>query len=148
MKIIFLDIDGVLNSEETVKRRIRSDKGFIGIDPYLVAIFNRIIFAIDAKIVLSSSWRILPDSQQEVRDRVMDFIDMTKHPFQKENGEWSVRGDEIQEWLSRHPEVTKYAILDDDTDGMRQHGDNYFRTYWEEGLTEEIAKKVVDHLNK
>ena len=77
----------------------------------------------------------------------MDFIDVTKSPFEMENGEWSERGDEIQEWLLRHPEVTRYAILDDDTSAMKQHGDNYFRTYWDTGLTEEIAKKVIEHLN-
>ena len=147
MKVIFLDIDGVLNSEETVKKGIRSDRGYIGIDPFLTAIFNRIIFATDAKIVLSSTWRKLDTSRDEVRRRVMDFIDVTPDTFLMGESAWSERGDEIQAWLDHHPEVEKYAIIDDDNRAMEQHGDNYFQTFWNEGLTEGIAATIIQHLN-
>lgn len=44
----------------------------------------------------------------------------------------SLRGEEIQEWLDKHPEVEDYAILDDDSDMMDHqfvkfhHCDSYF----------------------
>ena len=134
LKIIFLDVDGVLNCKETINRY----DGFIGIDPFLVAIFNRIIFATDAKIVLSSTWRLGKFSRDEVRQRVMDFIDVT--PELK-----GVRGLEINTWLKDHPEVKKYAILDDEGDFLT--GQPLFQTTWEKGLTDEIANKVIKHLN-
>jgi len=135
MKIIFLDIDGVLNCKETVNRY----NGFIGIDPFLVAIFNRIIFATDAKIVLSSTWRHAKVSRDEVRRRVMDFIDITPNIG-------TMRGDDINAWLSKHRDIKKYAILDDDSDFYP--GQPLFRTTWAKGLTEEIAERVINHLNK
>lgn len=135
MKVIFLDIDGVLNNKETMQRH----RGFIGIDPYLVAIFNRIILATDAKIVLSSTWRLEKVFQDEVRKQVWDFIDITPRlPNEK-------RGTEVKVWLDKHPEVERYAILDDDRDFLE--GQPLFKTTWDEGLTEEIAKQVIEYLN-
>jgi hypothetical protein len=136
MKIIFLDIDGVLNSKSTCQRH----RGVTGIDPFTVAIFHRIISATDAQIVLSSSWRRFPDGRVEIEKRVMKCLDIT--PSSK-NG---FRGDEIREWLANHPEVQRYAILDDGSDF---HEDQpHFKTTWDTGLTEETATKVIEYLNE
>lgn len=137
IKVIFLDIDGVLNSKDTIQRW--EDGSFIGIDPYLVAIFNRIIFATGAQIVLSSTWRLHEDGREEVRKHVMDFIDVTPSIG------YGHRGTEVKDWLDRHPEVEKYAILDDDSDFLPHQP--LFQTTWEHGLTEEIAKDVINFLN-
>ena len=58
MKVIFLDIDGVLNSEQTIVQEMKNTGKFSRFSKSLVDEFNRIIFETDAKIVLSSSWRI------------------------------------------------------------------------------------------
>ena len=58
-----------------------------------------------------------------------------------------VRGHEIQEWLDKHPEVTRYAILDDDSDMLPEQMPNFFKTTFQNGLIEDIAKKVTEHLN-
>lgn len=142
MKIIFLDIDGVLNSKETAQRH----RGVIGIDPYLVAIFNRIIFATNAKIVLSSTWRLGKETRNEIRKQVMDFIDVTPRMPLRGGAEMKERGKEVRAWLKDHPDVEKYAILDDDSDFFDYQP--LFKTTWEKGLTEEIAKKVIKHLNE
>jgi len=142
IKVIFLDIDGVVNSEETLKR---TKGGILGIDPYLVSIFNRIIFATDAKIVLSSSWRHSKEGRDEVRQQIMDFIDVTPRMPLLGGSETMERGKEIKAWLDKHPEVEKYAILDDDSDFLPDQP--LFKTTWKKGLTEEIAKEVIKHLN-
>jgi len=147
-KILFLDIDGVLNSKETVTRSSRC-KSIIGIDPYLVSIFNRIIFATDAEIVLSSTWRKSKSSRDEIRKRVMPFIDVTPDIYDK----YAVRGDEVEAWLTkniggleeRKKANLKYAILDDDSDFYIWQP--LFKSTWEKGLTEDIAKEVIKHLN-
>lgn len=143
MKIIFLDIDGVLNNSETATRC----HGAIGIDPFLVAIFNRIIFATDAKIVISSSWRHSKDGLDEIRKKVMSFIGITPTLPLSGGAETMERGKEIQTWIERHPEIKieKYAILDDNSDFLPNQP--LFQTTWEKGLTEEIASKVIDYLN-
>jgi len=137
MKILFLDIDGVVNNATTAQRH----RGFIGIDPYMALLVDRIIQATSCKVVLSSTWRMMADSREEVRKMVCAFSDVT--PVL--HGE--IRGFEIQAWLQKHPETTRYAILDDNADMLPDQGPNFFKTSWAMGLTEEIAKQVIEHLN-
>ena len=54
MKIIFLDIDGVLNCMQYL---IENNCRGIGIDPARVALVADIVRASGAKIVLTTSWR-------------------------------------------------------------------------------------------
>lgn len=138
MKILFLDIDGVVNCKTTVQRH----GGFIGIDPLMAFLVGKIHLDTGCKIVLSSSWRHFKDGREEVSRRVYPVFDTTPT---HDDGH---RGREIQEWLSKAKEpVEKYAILDDDTDMLPEQLPNFFKTSWETGITEEIAKKVTEHLN-
>lgn len=58
------------------------------------------------------------------------------------------RGKEIEEWLSINPYgVTKYCILDDDSD-MLPHQKHFKTSFEEGGLTEEIAQQVIKYLNE
>lgn len=52
------------------------------------------------------------------------------------------RGHEIQRWLSEHPEVTSFAILDDDTD-MAHLYDRLVLTDCEDGLQAEHVERLV-----
>lgn len=133
MRVLFLDIDGVLNSEKYARSLAKG--GMLGIDPEAVRILDEILEATGAKIVLSSTWRLYPDLRADVRKNVGEFIDVTKSLRS------GFRGDEIREWLERHPEVTEYAILDDDSDF---YADQYlYKTRFATGLTPEIAKRVI-----
>lgn len=145
MKVIFLDVDGVLNSENTFfKLRSEQDTIFY-IDPYMALLVARIVEATDAKIVLSSSWRHHPDGIAVVEKRVWKILDVTPDMPLSGGVEAMERGKEIQAWLDKHPEVTKYAILDDDSD-MLPH-QKHFKTSWQVGLTDEIADEVIKYLN-
>ena len=77
-KIVFLGIDGVLNSEEWVDKRFSSyDICDSDVDPDVV---NRLIKFLDdtnAKIVLSSSWRSL-----NVQSTILEFL-TSNHEFLK-----------------------------------------------------------------
>ena len=141
MKVLFLDIDGVVNCAKTVQRY----GGVIGIDPYMALLVGRIVEATGAKIVLSSSWRHWPQGREEIRKRVMPFIDTTSI-----KGVYlpTYRGLEILEWLNRHPEVERYAILDDDSDFHPSQQSHFFKTEWNTGLTDLIADQVIKHLNQ
>lgn len=137
MKILFLDIDGVVNCVTTAQRH----RGAVGIDPYMALLVGRIVEATGCVIVLSSSWRHYPDARDEVRRQVMPFVDVT--PDLKGT---TSRGTEIKTWLADHPEVERYAILDDNGDMLNEQQPHFFKTSWQIGLTEEIAKCVIDHL--
>jgi HAD domain in Swiss Army Knife RNA repair proteins len=54
------------------------------------------------------------------------------------------RGAEMAAWLRNHANIDAYAILDDDSDFFE--GQPLFRTSHEYGLTEEIARRVEQHL--
>lgn len=144
MKILFLDIDGVVNCSSTKERH----RGFIGIDPEKAKMIQDILKRTETNVVLSSTWRLDALSRAEVKEKVCPCIDVTPHMPIPGGVEACERGKEIARWLSDHPEVTRYAILDDDSDMLDEQLPSFFKTTWQEGLTENIAKKVEEHLNK
>lgn len=142
MKVLFLDIDGVCNS-----RAYGMKVGTLWevVDPAQAAMVRRIITTTGCKVVLSSTWRLYPNTREIVRQEVCDYIDVT--PDMQEGAKWGFkdRGHEIQAWLDTHPEVERYAILDDNSDMLP--GQPLFLTTFEIGLTEQIATKVIKYLN-
>ncbi len=143
MRVLFLDIDGVCNNRRTRERQ--GDTKFIGIKPELAERVRRIVAETGCKVVLSSSWRLFPDSAKWAAQEVCEFFDHT--PDLQRGAIWGMvyRGFEIKQWLDAHPGARQYAILDDSSDFL--WGQYLFRTTWEEGLTEEIMQQVIDHLN-
>ena len=57
MKIIFLDIDGVLNCV-TTKERIPGSKLLLGMEDIKIRYLKEIVDRTDAKIVLTSTWKV------------------------------------------------------------------------------------------
>lgn len=138
MKVLFLDIDGVVNKRENFNPAIKNN--LYPLDAYCAFLVGRIQLQTDCEVVLSSSWRHHQESVQNVSERVVKLLDVTPNSDK-------YRGDEIQMWLDKHPEVEKYAILDDDMDFYVYQAPNYFKTRFEDGLTDEIADAVIRHLN-
>ena len=122
MKILFLDIDGVVNCETTAQRH----RGAIGVDPYMAFLVARIVERTGCKIVLSSSWRYYPDACDEVTRCVMPFFDTTPKMPLLGGAERKERGHEIKAWLDAHPEVERYAILDDNSDMLDEQMPHFF----------------------
>lgn len=142
MKVLFLDIDGVCNSRRFAEA---GNSLWNNTDPVASALVKRIIAETGCKVVLSSTWRMYPESRQAVRDQVCDYIDCTIDLQRGAKRNVVDRGHEVKEWLDRHPEVTQYAILDDDSDFLPDQW--LFKTTFLEGLTPAIAEAVIAHLN-
>jgi hypothetical protein len=155
MKTIFLDIDGVLNNTATYiyNRQQSPSKKYIGyshrhmdeVDPRLLGLVRYIVDETGAKIVISSSWRII-HTQNEIAQVFAyngwldaPIIDMTPKSMD------AFRGNEIRAWLDNDEYTTKYAILDDGTDFYEHQP--LFRTDATVGLTFIIAQKVIEFLN-
>jgi hypothetical protein len=172
MKILFLDIDGVLNHStflhDEAKLRIAAGKeglileaeafhGAHQIDPKAVALLNEIIVRTDCKIVLSSSWRINNTVEEmsailRVHGFEGEIIDATPRTFQIEpGGRWSCRGEEIKRWIDEadlpEDEEVWFVILDDSSD-MGPVGHALVRTSWEKGLEVSHVEIAVYHLNE
>jgi hypothetical protein len=136
VKVLFLDIDGVVNN----KRTKENFKSFTAIDPAMAALVQRIVQNTGCEIVLSSSWRLFQNSRDELERKICKFADIT--PILH-----APRGYEIKVWLTLHPEIEHYAILDDAESILPEQRANFFQTTWESGLTEDIALAVEKHLN-
>ena len=144
MKVIFLDIDGVLNDGFTI---LGTGKDFPTIDH--LTCLKQIIDATDAKIVLSSSWRYhksdFNDAKNALRNVGLAIMDKTK---ELPRG----RGAEISEWLSRHPEVDNYVILDDHNDSYTNFSINQqehlIQTEFTLGLLQEHVQQAIDILDR
>lgn len=140
MKVLFLDIDGVVNNKDTYTK---DPKCHFPLDAYMAFLVGRIQMSTDCNVVLSSSWRHHPESVVEIEKRIVKLFDKTgEYPYDTNER----RGCEIQQWLDAHPEVTKYAILDDTDEFLPDQQKNYFKTTFLEGLTTDIAEAVIRHL--
>lgn len=111
MKVIFLDIDGVLNSDEYFEKIRNLDIQGIEqeIDIEKIKLLKKAINETGAKVVLSSSWRYTRNGQQlkELLSKYEICVDST--PFIQNK-----RGLEIKQWLSEHQCIEDFVILDDE----------------------------------
>ena len=135
MKIIFLDIDGVLNSEtdflpeaikyDPVHSKLQKGEKWKIISAGKLALLNRIVRETDAKIVLSSTWRFACDAKKltkifqrygNIWEHPSDII-IGKTPDWRRPGEnWQAYRDrEIYQYIEEN-NVTEYIILDDNSE--------------------------------
>lgn len=115
MKIIFLDMDGVLcvpRYNVAVNRIHERDV----IDPAGVGFLNRLL-EVDPtiKFVISSTWRKVYTSEELLAHlQAAGFTGEFHNDWKTGRHPKGHRGLEIQEWLEHHPEITEYIIIDDE----------------------------------
>lgn len=172
--LIFLDFDGVLNTENhfakmTVEGVPTKDYYGSKFDPKAVANLRKVIDATDAWIVVSSSWRYM--SLDELRkmwrnrnlpgwiagitplhtndDKLLEtdlsqLDEITAEMFS------SSRGNEIKAYfedvLQVNSDTHRYVILDDLKDVLSEQEDHFIRINPVVGITEEDAEKAVEIL--
>lgn len=154
-KVIFLDIDGVLNSDAYMKKQLdNSSKGIESeIDPATLILLKKAVDTTGAKIVLSSSWRITRKCN-ELEKFLMKFgISLSgKTPYVD-----GKRGLEIKQYLSENENVEQYLILDDEIfesfdEELVNHliltklDQNYHG--FGEGLTDKHIKQIVERFGR
>lgn len=149
-KVIFLDIDGVINI-------IREDSGF---DEYgqlfnqrCVDNLKKIIDSTNAQIVISSTWKdsgltimkemwdyrelpgnvidITPSAQEVVEAGIEEFYDLVS------------RGSEISLWISKNNFKGKYIILDDVRDFTTDQLPHFIKTNADIGISDTDVIKSV-----
>lgn len=132
MRVLFLDIDGVLNSERT---RIAfggypheftpADMGKF--DHAALSMVRTLCRKADLSVVISSAWRITHDWDDV--GRCLDLPTIGQTPCLP-----GVRGLEIDAWLAEHPDVESYAILDDSGDMLPEQMERFVQTSMYDGL--------------
>ena len=151
-KIIFLDFDGVLNTEHYQGLLQYQDKPWQDeygafFDPTAVKQLKRIIDATDADIVVESSWKYLGlDAMKElweVRNLPGTIIDITPSLLGKN------KGVEIASWLSKYAKQDlRYVIIDDEFVILDSQLPHFILTNPYEGITEEQANRAISMLNE
>jgi hypothetical protein len=145
--ILFLDIDGVLNSVEWMKHGTMWGSNLGALDPVACARLDRVLVATGADIVLSSAWRhstSCEKMQTFLRVRGCPsarVIDRTPWGSEMPPDSGDERGHQIQHWLDTHP-TPRFAIVDDSTD-MVHLLPKLIRTPWETGLGDEHVELLI-----
>ena len=146
MKFIFLDVDGVLNSERTTAL---SPNGYIGISSSLVKKLAKIVKATDAKIILSSTWKRSEDEDFKylARKLMQQELYMSGKTHEPNNALWH-RGLGIKEYLNNH-ECDAYVIIDDELFDFQEEGllEHAVITNATQGLTNSDVEKAIGVLN-
>lgn len=148
MKVLFLDIDGVLNSDTFYLNRPKEIKHLpyplSEFDPACITRLNRILDETKARLVISSSWR-----HGTFLDRILskagiatEMWDITPYGMGKP------RGYEIRQFLKEHPDIENYVILDDVDNMLPEQQPHLVLTKYYYGLTDEDAEKAINILNQ
>ena len=141
-RILFLDIDGVLNSEEYYKNCNNSSENFSRFDSSSVSLIKSLIEEFSLKIVISSTWRYGAVDRLMHELKKNKLLDYLYHDWFTPVIHPAHRGTEIKLWLDLHPEVADYVIIDDD-DNMLEEQKNYFvRTSLHLGMNNEHYNRV------
>lgn len=155
MKVIFLDIDGVLNTPSSESRCGE----YIGIDDEKVEKLKKIVEKTKAEIVLVSTWKKYWRKEEKLKplqDCSATYLDeklakcglkAVDKTRDKSDGRYLSRGEGILEYICRN-NVENYVILDDcqfDYDG-NDLTDKLVKTNQIEGLTEKQVKAACEIL--
>lgn len=151
MRVIFLDIDGVLNSEKTFLSKNKQNPDILPLEKEKIELLKYLIDATGAKVVISSSWRI-GGIKNPVFAKLLSKLKEHEIPVLGATPVLgTTRGKEIQEWLkSTSEKVSSFVILDDDND-MEDLSKNLVQTNWsgeEQGLTFEKTLEAINLLVK
>ena len=167
-KIIFLDFDGVLNTEHyqnylMYQRLPWQDKHGVLFDPEAVRQLKRIVDVTKADIVIESSWKYLGlAAMQEMwkeRDLPGNVIGITDSSI---SDNWLLsanlddidpamghcKGMEIASWLADNTKNdVNYVIIDDEYVCLESQTLHFILTNPYDGITPELADRVIKIFN-
>lgn len=159
-RIIFLDIDGVLNSGRWFAKtggEPDADGYGVSFDPVAVDCLGRILSETGAEIVISSSWKwlgldtmrnmwkdrnlpgkVIDITPDKISDGLLLSLDLEGFDVAK------LKGFEIAEWLSLHDkDVSQYVIIDDEDCVLPSQREHLILTDPYLGITDKIARKII-----
>jgi hypothetical protein len=148
MKILFLDIDGVLNScrssmaysgyPHTIKETVIED--FEKFDDIAVTLIRKLCRLTNTNIVLSSTWRFYISPEDLGKQLNLPIFDKTPHKLS------STRGEEIKMYLDSAKDIERYAIVDDDNDMLKEQLPHFVEVNSINGLSYENYNKLLQLL--
>lgn len=146
MRIVFLDIDGVLCTEKSYLAY-----GTEGImfewDDLACRFLKTICERSKTKIVISSSWRVGENNQKDLHKQLKKYgLEEHLHQDKYTKSFSGIRGNEIEDWLKRNGHE-EYVILDDVDEMLPEQKPFFIKTDPWEGLMYHDYQKVLAILN-
>lgn len=146
-RIIFLDVDGVLNMYGESCRTFMKPYGQ-HIEPHTITRLNYLFDKLpNLAIVVSSSWRSnMPDLQKQMTEQ--GFLHWDKVIGRTDHLDW-IRGNEILSWIRDNKYIGKYCVIDDEPTDI--HGEKFSEvplkncvfTDGDDGLLHSDVKKII-----
>ena len=145
MKILFLDIDGVLNNRDFIHS---CKNGETHLSNPLIELLNQVIDQTGCKVILSSTWRLLYKlgylrkllADRGFRGEILGVTpDFSHIERPDDNVHEDNRAQEIKSWLIMHPSITRFAVIDDDPVQVN----NFVQTSMKTGITQEHADALI-----
>jgi hypothetical protein len=140
-KIVFLDFDGVLNSERSVQlhgTRCRFAKEN-------VTALNEVLQQTGARLVITSNWR-----EGVMLDEMVGFLErdgvLPRHVVGKTKCLKKERGLEIDAWLQSVPYAVSSFVILDDRDDMAMHRERLVKVNPQVGLSMTQARLAIELL--
>ena len=146
MKVIFIDIDGPLCPRRVYcVKKSNDEKQYF--DPIVCQFLNKLITNFPVKMVISSAWQCM--GLKNISDIFINhgidpsYIheDWCTNP---EDHSGLTRAEEIENWLDRHPEVDRYAAIDD---GDVAHLEGGVQCDFEDGLMTTHYEQILQKLD-
>lgn len=153
-KILFLDIDGVLNSEEHFKTRdphcdTDAQEDFLewNLDPLAIKRLNRLVTEINPTIVLSSSWKTYGLDAVNKALIAKGFLSMIY--FSTRESVIGDRGAEIIDFVNKY-NVQDYLVIDDDSGDIVRYVDEpqFVHTRWSVGIQDSHVDYMIDYFSQ
>lgn len=168
MYLLFLDFDGVLNSQQSTKMHWRKNGKktiFVNEDCFCPISCSNLLHIVEQvpelRIVVSSSWRLMHDLS-ELKSILKNTCGIEEHlilgttpRLRRPDGRSSQRGEEIQAWLDTNTKVPEgspllplwsvqdFVIVDDDSDMAHLRDTNFLQTDYMLGLTLHDANRII-----
>lgn len=164
MNVIFLDIDGVLNTSETIDLYIKKINT-TGLDEEKIKILSKIVKLYNCKIVISSSWKLYWDEEDDstLSESLRTLFNlfkkygiecigktpdiMKRYSSYSYNEMW--KDYDIKTYLKSHPEIEHFCIIDDQTFDLTELIDYVVKANGkrlpnpsDEGLTEQHIEEI------
>ena len=172
MKVIFLDIDGVLNTSETFIEQTNNYKqnGIynVEIDEFRIVYLKEIIDKTESKVVLSSSWRYFFTKENNIvlpiKQKGLDLYNLLKkydiEIYDITTKQSMKREKQINLWLNDHNDVESFVVIDDCSYDLQSFiGKEFIKTSFTKdgemlinmddciGLCEEHINQAINILN-
>lgn len=143
MKLIFLDVDGVLNCHHTKER---APSGVIGVDSQKVLLLRQIVQAAAAPIVLTSSWQGVSDRDFHYLCHCLGRHGLSLSSLSGSYGNWCNRGQVIRTAVQTL-KPSAWVVLDDDQfPDFKQYriGSHLVQTsFYKNGLEPKHVKRAI-----